>query len=104
MNTQGTVIAPTSNEIVSDQVDPLGSYVEALFDGARVMMHVVDRDFKIVKVNRRWLRVMEYDEAEVLGHGPAEFMTEESPPPSHYGRNTLLHSRRIGPRHRCGFL
>ncbi len=79
MNDIGTVIdAPASTEIVSDKLDLLGSYVEALFDSARVMMHVVDRDFNIVKVNRRWLQVMEYDEAEVLGHDPAQFLTDES--------------------------
>ncbi len=68
----------TSTEPIRDKEDLLGSYVEALFDGSRVMMHVVDRDFNIVKVNRRWLQVMGYDEGEVLGHRPTEFLTEES--------------------------
>ena len=50
---------------------------DVVFDGAPVMMHAVDRDFRIVRVNRRWLRRMGYKRAEVLGRRPTDFLTEE---------------------------
>jgi len=50
---------------------------DVVFDGAPVMMHAVDRDFSIVKVNRRWLQRMGYKRAEVLGRRPTDFLTEE---------------------------
>ena len=42
------------------------------------MMHAVDRDFQIVKVNRRWLQTLGYEKDEVLGWRVTDFLTEES--------------------------
>ena len=42
------------------------------------MMHAVDRDFRIVKVNRRWLEALGYESNEVLGRKPTDFQTEDS--------------------------
>ncbi len=50
---------------------------DVVFDGAPLMMHAVDKDFRIVKVNRRWLQRMGYKRAEVLGRRPTDFLTEE---------------------------
>ena len=41
-------------------------------------MHAVDRDFRIVKVNRRWLETMGYKKNKVLGWRVTDFLTEES--------------------------
>ena len=50
---------------------------DVVFDGAPIMMHAVDRDFRIVRVNCRWLQRMGYKRAEVLGRRPTDFLTEE---------------------------
>ena len=42
-------------------------WFDILFDSARVMMHAVDKDFQIVKVNRRWLETLGYKKNKVLG-------------------------------------
>ena len=53
-------------------------WFDDLFDTAPVMMHGIDRDFRIVKVNRRWLETMGYESNEVLGRKPTDFQTEDS--------------------------
>lgn len=52
--------------------------LDDIVDNAPVMMHVVDRDFRIVKVNRRWLQIMGYEKSEVLGNQSTEYLTDES--------------------------
>ena len=42
------------------------------------MMHGIDRDFHIVKVNRRWLETLGYEKDDVLGRRPTYFQTEDS--------------------------
>ena len=42
------------------------------------MMHAVDKDFQIVKVNRRWLETLGYEKDKVLGRRVTDFLTEES--------------------------
>jgi len=51
---------------------------DILFQRAPVMMHAVDKNQRIVKVNRRWLETLEYEKDEVLGREPTKFLTEES--------------------------
>ena len=53
-------------------------WFDTLFDHAAVMMHAVDKDQKIVKVNRRWLETLGYEKDEVLGRKPTDFLIEES--------------------------
>ena len=53
-------------------------WFDILFDTAPVMMHGIDRDFRIVKVNRRWLEALGYESNEVLGRKPTDFQTEDS--------------------------
>ena len=49
-----------------------------LFESAPIMMHSIDRDGKILKVNRRWLEVLGYEADEVLGYHATHFLTEQS--------------------------
>ena len=51
---------------------------DILFDHAPVMMHSIDNDGRLVKVNRRWLWRLGYQRNEVLGRKSTEFLTEES--------------------------
>lgn len=49
-----------------------------LFDEAPVMMHSIDENGILVKVNRRWQATLGYQPDEVLGRKSTEFLTEES--------------------------
>jgi len=49
-----------------------------VFDGAPLMMHAVDKDQRLVKVNRHWLNALGYEQDEVLGRKSTDFMTDES--------------------------
>ena len=44
---------------------------DILFDHAPVMMHAVDKDGRLVRVNSRWLQTLGYESSEVLG--PEEY-------------------------------
>lgn len=48
------------------------------FEGAPVMMHAVDEDRSLVKVNRSWLDALGYEQDEVLGRKSTDFLTDES--------------------------
>lgn len=51
---------------------------EILFDRAPIMMHSIDREGSLIKVNQRWLHGLKYEESEVLGKMSMDFLTEES--------------------------
>ena len=51
---------------------------DILFDHASVMMHSINREGELLKVNGRWLSKLGYDRGEVLGHQSVEFLTDES--------------------------
>ena len=59
-------------------VSALTEYSELLFDRAPVKMHVLDKNWKLVKVNPRWSQTLGYKRKEVVGHSPTEFLTDES--------------------------
>ena len=63
---------------VGNTMKAVNSRIELLFDGSPVMMHSVDKDLRIVRVNRRWLQRMGYARREVMGKKSVEFLTEES--------------------------
>lgn len=43
-----------------------------------VMMHFVDKDFRMVEMSDRWLETMEYTREEVIGRVARDFATEET--------------------------
>ena len=51
---------------------------DILFDGAPVMMHAVDRDQRIVRVNNHWRERLGYTKAEVMGRKSTEFLEQDS--------------------------
>ena len=65
-------------ELVKRQIGWIRQAYDGVIDGAPVMIHVVDQDLNIVKVNARWLDVMGYEQSEVIGRKSYEFLTEES--------------------------
>ena len=74
---------------------------DILSDHAPVMMHAVDKDFRIVKVNPRWLERLGYEREEVLGRNPPDFATEESRIRS--VNDTLPHFWRVGSARSVGY-
>lgn len=51
---------------------------DILFDSAPVMMHSIDDNGILVKVNKLWLTTFGYKPEEVLGRKSTEFLTDES--------------------------
>ena len=51
---------------------------EILFERAPVMMHSINRQGRLVKVNRRWLTTLGYEKDEVIGQISVNFLTDES--------------------------
>ncbi len=49
-----------------------------LYTETPAMMYSIDRDGRVVNVNRTWLETLGFTENEVLGHDSSEFMTEQS--------------------------
>ncbi len=49
-----------------------------LFDNAPVILHSLDEQGKLIRVNRLWVDAMGYDNHEVLGRKSIDFLTEES--------------------------
>ena len=71
-------MSPTKLERGEEAPSVAQKAFDILFDRAPVMMHAVDKDFRIVKVNRRWLQTLGYKRDEVLGRKPTDFVSEES--------------------------
>ena len=53
-------------------------YFDLVFDAAPIMMHAVDDEMKIIKVNPCWLDRMGYAASEVIGHSPVDFLVDSS--------------------------
>ena len=56
----------------------LQRYFDLIVDQAPVPVHVVDADFKITRVNQRWLDKLGYERSEVLGRSPTDFLSSNS--------------------------
>ena len=71
-----------TNAGVMDRADTqdrvLQSYFDLIVEQAPVPVHVVDADFRITNVNRRWLDRLGYERSEVLGRPPTDFLSGES--------------------------
>ena len=52
--------------------------IDVVFDRAPLMMHSLNKDGTIVRVNRRWLENLGYKRDKVLGRKAVEFLTDES--------------------------
>ena len=70
------------NLIEEDRIEQVLSTVtewsDTLFDQAPVMMHSINREGELVRVNRRWLTTLGYHQDEVLGQKTLDFLTDES--------------------------
>lgn len=58
--------------------DVLQGYFDLIVKHAPVPVHVVDANFKITRVNRRWLDKLGYERSEVLGRPSTDFLSGES--------------------------
>ena len=51
---------------------------DLIFEDATVMMHSIDGEGNLLRVNRRWVETLGYDSDEVVGHKSIDFLTDES--------------------------
>ena len=51
---------------------------DTLFENAPVMMHSIDEEGRLLRVNRRWTESLGYKKDEVLGHRSIDFLADES--------------------------
>ena len=72
MSTNASVLRAETKE------DVLQGYFDLIVEQAPVAVHVVDGDFKITRVNRRWLDKLGYERSEVLGRPSTDFLSDES--------------------------
>ena len=72
------------HEIIPEQkyyqhiLKSITEYYDNMFENAPVMMHSINQEGDLVRVNRRWLDTLGYERDEVLGHKSLEFLTDES--------------------------
>ena len=59
-------------------LDSARRFFDVVFDSAPVMLHSIDNEGNIVKVNRTWLAKLGYKESEVVGRPSTDFLTDES--------------------------
>ena len=51
---------------------------DLIFDDAPLMMHSIDEEGKLLRVNRRWVETLGFDRHEVVGRKSIDFLTVES--------------------------
>ena len=49
-----------------------------LFEQSPVMLHAIDRSWRVVRVNRKWLETLGYEAEDVLGRQSIDFLAEDS--------------------------
>ncbi|RKH74803.1 PAS domain S-box protein [Corallococcus aberystwythensis] len=59
----------------------------SLYNNTPVMMHSIDPQGRLISVSDRWLSILGYERAEVLGRDSVEFLTPES---RRYAREVVL--------------
>ena len=82
-------------------LDSAEQYIDVVFDSAPVMLHSIDKDGRIVKINRRWLAELGYKESEVVGRRSTDFLTDESR--ARALRDAIPHFWRTGSAHSVGY-
>ncbi len=58
--------------------DLLHGYFDLIVDQAPVPVAVVDADFRLTKVNQRWLDTLGYERSEVIGRPSTDFLSQHS--------------------------
>ncbi|MCH7621209.1 MAG: PAS domain S-box protein [Chloroflexi bacterium] len=72
------VAEPYNHKKIADSVLALEKTYDSLFENAPVMLHSIDADGKLLKVNQKWLEELGYEPDEVLGRKSTDFLTAES--------------------------
>jgi len=78
---QGLVFTALDITRLKDAQDELKASLarlQILYDRSPVMLHSVDKNFRLISVNERWLEVMGYQRGEVIGRSFGDFLTPES--------------------------
>ena len=61
-----------------NEVALAGESMELIFEDAPVMLHSIDEEGQLLRVNRLWIETLGYHREEVLGHKSLDFLTDES--------------------------
>ena len=65
-------------ERIEQALSAITECFDLLFERAPVMMHSINRESRLIKVNRRWLATLGYEEGEVIGSKCVDFLADES--------------------------
>ncbi|WP_375759911.1 PAS domain S-box protein [Corallococcus exercitus] len=68
----------TDHKKSEDSVREAGEKYRSLYNNTPVMMHSIDPNGRLISVSDRWLSILGYERAEVLGHDSVDFLTPES--------------------------
>lgn len=68
----------TDSPVLPERVWAREQPAHDLYNKIPVMLYTIDMDERVIQVNDRWLQVMGYTRAEVLGRCSADFYTETS--------------------------
>ena len=66
------------NAHLSEELKRTADQYSTLYHNTPVMMHSVDDDGRLIRVNDYWLSVLGYERQDVLGKSSADFLTEAS--------------------------
>ena len=75
---RGGSTTPQDQEHIAASVLALEKTYDSLFDNAPVMLHAIDVDGRLLKVNQKWLEELGYEPEEVLSRKCYDFLTAES--------------------------
>ena len=101
MPSEGVVIEDAMAVRDDLAIDLAEQYLDVVFNSAPVMLHSIDNEGRIAKVNRRWLAKLGYKECEVVGRRSTDFLTDESR--ARAQSDTLPFFWRTGSAHGVGY-
>jgi PAS domain S-box-containing protein len=73
-----TALDITRREKAESELQTSYERLKILYDRSPVMLHSLDRNHNLISVNDRWLEVMGYQRAEVIGRPFSDFLIPES--------------------------
>jgi PAS domain S-box-containing protein len=83
----GTITDITARKHAEDALRASEARYRSLYSQTPAMMHSIDRAGRLLTVSDRWLEVLGYERAEVIGRPSVDFLTPES---RRYAREVVL--------------
>ncbi|MBM4368181.1 MAG: EAL domain-containing protein [Deltaproteobacteria bacterium] len=70
----------------ADDTEAMSRRLVAAVDSVAEAIEIIDADWKIVYVNRRWTELTGYTEAEAMGRAPSELLRSDAHPADYYAQ------------------